>query len=65
MAKKQPKTESRFVRVKCNDCGNEQILFDRAASKVKCLACDKILAEPTGGKADIKTEVLGVVDRDV
>jgi small subunit ribosomal protein S27e len=65
MAKKIHKTRSRFLRVKCNDCGNEQILFDKAASKVKCLACDKILAEPKGGKADVKTEVVSVVDRDL
>ncbi|MFH1125741.1 MAG: 30S ribosomal protein S27e [Candidatus Altiarchaeota archaeon] len=65
MAKKIPKTESRFLRVKCNDCGNEQILFEKAASKVKCLACDKILAESSGGKALIKTQILGEVDRDI
>jgi small subunit ribosomal protein S27e len=65
MAKKTPKTESSFLRVKCNDCGNEQIIFEKAASKIKCLACDKLLAEPSGGKALIKTQVLGPVDRDV
>jgi len=65
MAKKTPKTESRFLRVKCNDCGNEQIIFEKAASKIKCLACDKVLAEPSGGKASLKTQVLGAVDRDV
>jgi len=65
MAKKIPKTESSFLKVKCNDCGNEQVIFDKASSQIKCLACDKILAESSGGKASIKTEVLGPVDRDV
>ncbi len=65
MAKKTPKTESRFLRVKCDDCGNEQIVFDKSCSKIKCLACDKILAEPSGGKAVIKTQILGIADRDV
>lgn len=50
--------ESRFVRVKCRDCGSEQVLFDRAASVVSCLVCGATLAEPTGGKADLKAEVL-------
>jgi len=65
MAKKIPKTESRFLRVKCNDCGNEQVLFEKASSRIKCLACDKILAEPTGGKASVKTQVLSTADRDL
>ncbi|MFQ5838730.1 MAG: 30S ribosomal protein S27e [Thermoplasmata archaeon] len=53
-------TRSRFVKVKCRDCGNEQVIFDRAASLVSCLVCGATLAEPTGGKADIKGEVLEV-----
>ncbi|MEE9174096.1 MAG: 30S ribosomal protein S27e [bacterium] len=54
-------TRSKFLRVRCRDCGNEQILFDRAASTVTCLVCNATVAEPTGGKADIKAEVLEVL----
>jgi len=54
-------TRSKFLRVRCRDCGNEQILFDRAASMVTCLVCNATIAEPTGGKADIKAEVLEVL----
>lgn len=53
-------SKSKFVRVKCNDCGNEQVIFGNCASTVKCLVCDKILATPTGGKSDIKAEILEV-----
>ncbi|MBS7609682.1 30S ribosomal protein S27e [Candidatus Bathyarchaeota archaeon] len=56
-----PKPRSRFLRIKCNSCGNEQIIFDRAAMVVKCRICDSILAEPQGGKADIKAEILEVL----
>jgi small subunit ribosomal protein S27e len=58
-------TKSRFLRVKCDDCGNEQIIFDRAANPVRCLVCDRILAEPRAGKAVLKTKVLDVMDKDV
>ena len=46
-----PKPTSRFLRVKCEDCGNEQIVFDRAASTVLCQVCGATVAKPTGGKA--------------
>jgi len=45
----QPK--SRFLREKCLDCENEQIIFDHATTEVKCLKCGKVLAKPAGGKA--------------
>jgi len=53
-----PKPESLFLKVKCPKCGNEQIMFERAAMATKCNVCDEILAEPTGGKAQIKGEVV-------
>ena len=42
-----------FLRVKCLDCDNEQIIFDRAASNVKCIICGKTLVKPAGGKSRI------------
>ena len=52
---------SRFVKVRCTKCKNEQIIFGKAATKVKCLVCGEVLAESTGGKAVIKGEVLEVL----
>ncbi len=57
-----PKPRGRFLKVKCEDCGGEQIVFDRAASVVACLVCGATLARPTGGVADIEGEVLGAVE---
>ncbi|VVB52586.1 30S ribosomal protein S27e [uncultured archaeon] len=57
-------TRSHFLRVKCNDCGNEQVIFGSVATKVKCLACEKIIAEPTGGKTPVKTQIISVLDKD-
>ena len=65
MPKRNSKTRSRFLRVKCSDCGNEQVIFGCAASTIKCLVCEKILATPTGGKALVKTEILEVLDRNL
>ncbi|MHC1630817.1 MAG: 30S ribosomal protein S27e [Methanotrichaceae archaeon] len=55
---------SKFLRVKCNDCENEQVIFDNAATVVKCLVCGRTLAEPKGGKAQIKTQILEVLESD-
>src|SRR2546427_6091122 len=58
-----PKPTSRFLRVKCEDCGNEQIVFDRAASTVLCQVCGATGAKPTGGKAAVRGEMLGVLEQ--
>jgi small subunit ribosomal protein S27e len=53
---------SKFIKVRCPKCKNEQIIFGKSASIVKCLVCEKILAEPTGGKTRLKAKVLEVLD---
>jgi small subunit ribosomal protein S27e len=53
-----PKPESTFLRVKCAKCGNEQVIFDRPSLASHCSVCDEILAEPTGGKAILRGEVV-------
>ena len=52
---------SNFLNVKCEKCKNEQIIYEKPASVVKCLVCDEILAEPTGGKGTIKSKVISIV----
>ncbi|MGL4670097.1 MAG: 30S ribosomal protein S27e [Methanobacteriaceae archaeon] len=47
-----------FLKVKCMDCGNEQVVFDRAASNVKCIICSKTMVESQGGKSIIKAEIV-------
>ncbi|MEM2143660.1 MAG: 30S ribosomal protein S27e [Candidatus Thorarchaeota archaeon] len=49
-----PQPTSRFLRVKCLDCDNEQIIFGCASTEVKCLKCGKLLARPSGGKARLE-----------
>ncbi len=56
-----PSERARFLRVKCKDCPNEQIVFERAATVVTCQVCGAVICEPTGGKTNFRGEVLGVV----
>lgn len=56
-----PKPGSSFLKVKCTKCGNEQVVFDRAAVQVKCNVCEGILVETQGGKAKIKGEVTQIL----
>ena len=56
------KPKSHFLQVRCPDCGNEQIVFDRAATVVTCLVCGATMVRPSGGKAEIKGEVVKVVE---
>lgn len=56
------KNKNRFIKVRCQSCKNEQNIFEGATTKVKCLICDAILAEPKGGKAEIKARVVEVLN---
>jgi len=48
---------SKFIKVRC-ECKNEQSVFNKASTRVNCLVCNKPLAVPTGGKADISGRIL-------
>ncbi|MDP8012539.1 MAG: 30S ribosomal protein S27e [Nanoarchaeota archaeon] len=50
--------ESKFVKVRCKKCKNEQVIFRMASTEVKCLVCGEVLAKPTGGKAEILAEII-------
>jgi small subunit ribosomal protein S27e len=54
--------KSKFIKIRCNKCKNEQIIFEKASTQVKCLVCGEILATPKGGKAEIKTTVLEILE---
>jgi small subunit ribosomal protein S27e len=53
---------SKFIKVRCPKCKNEQIVFGKISSEVNCLVCGKKIAEPTGGKAKIKARILEVLE---
>lgn len=55
------KNFSKFVKVNCPNCNNEQIIFGKASTKVKCASCGKILVELTGGKSKIKAKIVEIL----
>ena len=55
-------TKSKFVKVRCEKCKNEQKIFEKVSSKIHCLVCNELLAEPTGGKAKIHARILEVLE---
>ncbi len=46
-----------FYRVRCK-CKNEQIIFSRPATEVRCLVCGEVLARPTGGEGEVVAEII-------
>lgn len=57
-----PKPRSVFLRVKCLKCNNEQLLFSNTTNVITCNVCGEILAQPTGGRAEINGEVQAVLE---
>jgi small subunit ribosomal protein S27e len=54
--------KNRFIKVRCQACKNEQIMFEAATTKVKCLICNAVIAEPKGGKAQLKAKLIEVLN---
>lgn len=55
-------TRSKFIRVRCPKCKNEQVVFGKASTKVTCLVCGRALADATGGKSKVKARVLEILE---
>jgi small subunit ribosomal protein S27e len=51
---------SNFIKVKCAKCKNEQVIFNKPSTQVKCLVCGEELAKTSGGKAKIGSKPLNV-----
>jgi small subunit ribosomal protein S27e len=57
-----PRPRSSFLRVKCQKCGNEQLVFGNVVNRVNCNVCGTELALPSGGKTIIKGEIVAVFE---
>jgi small subunit ribosomal protein S27e len=56
---------TKFLRVKCQDCGGEengQIIYSHASTVVTCNVCGATLMRPKGGKGKVRGEILGVLE---
>lgn len=56
------KKKQKFLKVKCNSCGNEQTIYGAASSDVKCLVCGQVLAESTASRIVLKGKLLKEMD---
>jgi small subunit ribosomal protein S27e len=54
-------SKKRFIKVRCQACKNEQIIFEGATTEVKCLICGAVIAQPKGGKAELKARLVEVL----
>jgi len=52
---------NKFIKVRCNKCKNEQVIFEKATTLVKCTSCNAELSKPSGGKAKIQAKLLEVL----
>ena len=52
----------KFLKIKCPDCGHEQITYYRVAMEVTCQVCGSPLAKPTGGYAMVRGDIVGVYE---
>ncbi|MDH3278181.1 MAG: 30S ribosomal protein S27e [Nitrosopumilus sp.] len=54
-----PKPASKFQKVDCGECGEQQVVYSHASTTIACNSCGNTLAEPTGSKATINGKISG------
>lgn len=54
-----PEPSSKFQKIRCNECSEDQIVYSHATSTVTCNSCGNTIAESTGSKAKINGIVSG------
>jgi len=54
--------KSKFIKIRCKKCKNEQIIFEKAATEVNCNECNENISAPNGGKIKINANVLEIID---
>ncbi len=57
-----PKPASKFQKVDCSECGEQQVVYSHVSTTVACNSCGNTIAEPTGSKAKINGKILGSVE---
>jgi small subunit ribosomal protein S27e len=50
---------NKFIKIKCKDCGNEQITYSKGSSTVVCNICGATIVRPTGGTVSVSGELTG------
>ena len=50
-----------FLKVRCKNCRNPQIVNEKASMIVKCNECRVTMQKPKGGKAQTRAEILEIL----
>lgn len=58
-----PKPSSKFYKVICKECNEENVVFSHVTTMVTCKSCGNTLAKPTGALARFYGKVVGSSDR--
>jgi small subunit ribosomal protein S27e len=56
-----PEPKSKFLVVRCPNCGNEQVVFSLATFPARCIICGTQLVTPTGGKAKLNGQIVRIL----
>ena len=48
-----PEPKSKFQKVKCSECEEEQVIYSHTTTLIKCNSCGNTLVQPTGSVAKI------------
>jgi small subunit ribosomal protein S27e len=57
-----PEPSSKFQKVKCKECDEENIVYSHASTPVTCKSCGNVIAEPSGAVATLNGEISGSVE---
>ncbi len=54
-----PKPNSKFNKVNCNECGEQQVVYSHVTTEITCNSCGNVIARPTGSLARINGKISG------
>ena len=57
----KPEPKSKFQKVQCGECNEEQIVYSHASTVVTCNSCGNEIAKPSGSVSSIHGKVSGTV----
>jgi len=57
-----PIPSSKFLKIDCKECGEQQIVFSHVSTDVTCNSCGNAIAKPMGSKAKFFGKLSGSVE---
>ena len=48
-----PEPNSKFLKVNCKECEEENIVYSHASTVITCKSCGNVIGKPTGSKVEI------------